>query len=103
MANKKMQAHGSAAPVQSAFDYARLELWLRDHIKGFQGPLHVEQFKGGQSNPTYKLTAASGAYVLRREPPGPLLPSARAVEREYRVMAAPRRDRCASGAHPWAV
>jgi aminoglycoside phosphotransferase (APT) family kinase protein len=66
----------------------RLELWLRDHVEGFRGPLAAERFTGGQSNPTYKLEAASGAYVLRRKPPGPLLPSAHAVDREFRVMRA---------------
>jgi aminoglycoside phosphotransferase (APT) family kinase protein len=66
----------------------RLESWLRGHVEGFRGPLAAERFAGGQSNPTYKLTAASGNYVLRRKPPGPLLPSAHAVDREYRVMRA---------------
>jgi aminoglycoside phosphotransferase (APT) family kinase protein len=66
----------------------RLEAWLRVHLAGFRGPLAAERFAGGQSNPTYKLTAASGCYVLRRKPLGPLLPSAHAVEREYRVMRA---------------
>ena len=66
----------------------RLESWLRGHVEGFRGPLAAERFAGGQSNPTYKLTAGSGAYVLRRKPPGPLLPSAHAVDREFRVMRA---------------
>jgi aminoglycoside phosphotransferase (APT) family kinase protein len=66
----------------------RLESWLRDQVEGFRGPLAAERFAGGQSNPTYKLTAGSGAYVLRRKPPGPLLPSAHAVDREFRVMRA---------------
>jgi len=66
----------------------RLETWLRGHVAGFRGPLTAERFAGGQSNPTYKLTAASGNYVLRRKPPGPLLPSAHAVDREFRVMRA---------------
>jgi aminoglycoside phosphotransferase (APT) family kinase protein len=70
------------------FDAARLEGWLAEHVPGFRGPLTVEQFKGGQSNPTYLLGAPSGRYVLRRKPPGKLLPSAHAVDREYRVMAA---------------
>ena len=73
-----------------AFDKAALEAWLRGHVDGFRGPLDVEQFKGGQSNPTYKLLTPDAAYVLRSKP-GPaakLLPSAHAVEREYRVMAA---------------
>lgn len=65
-----------------------LEDYLGKHIAGFSGPLAIARFKGGQSNPTYKLTASSGQYVLRRKPPGKLLPSAHAVEREYRVTAA---------------
>ena len=66
---------------------AALERWLEDHVDGFAGPLTVSQFKGGQSNPTYRLdTPSSGAFVLRRKPPGKLLPGAHAVEREYRVM-----------------
>ena len=64
----------------------RLERWLADHVDGFAGPLSAARFSGGQSNPTYRLSAASGDYVLRRKPPGPLLPSAHAVDREYRVM-----------------
>src|SRR4030081_3683695 len=66
----------------------RLENWLLGHVEGFRGPLAAERFAGGQSNPTYRLTAGSGAYVLRRKPPGPLLPSAHAVDREFRVMRA---------------
>src|SRR5262249_49613353 len=66
----------------------RLERWMLDHITGFRGPLAAERFEGGQSNPTYKLIAASGTYVLRRKPFGQLLPSAHAVDREYRVMGA---------------
>ncbi len=65
-----------------------LEDYLRRHIAGFSGPLRIARFKGGQSNPTYKLTSPSGHYVLRRKPPGKLLPSAHAVDREYRVTAA---------------
>ena len=71
-----------------AFDVGRLEDYLRRHIDGFPGNLRVEQFKGGQSNPTYKLTAGTSRYVLRRKPPGSLLPSAHAVDREYRVITA---------------
>ncbi|HVC51216.1 MAG TPA: phosphotransferase [Stellaceae bacterium] len=66
----------------------RLERWLAAHVTGFRGPLAAERFAGGQSNPTFRLTAGSGEYVLRRKPPGPLLPSAHAVDREYRVMRA---------------
>src|SRR5881275_2302693 len=65
-----------------------LQPWLLGHVEGFRGPLADERFSGGQSNPTYKLTAATGEYVLRRKPPGPLLPSAHAVDREFRVMRA---------------
>ena len=73
---------------QHAFEVARLERYMAEHVAGFRGPLQVEQFKGGQSCPTYKLTAGSGRYVLRRKPPGKLLPSAHAVDREYRVVSA---------------
>jgi aminoglycoside phosphotransferase (APT) family kinase protein len=65
-----------------------LAAYLETHITGFRGPLAIEQFKGGQSNPTYLLTSASGRYVLRRKPAGKLLPSAHAIDREYRVTAA---------------
>jgi aminoglycoside phosphotransferase (APT) family kinase protein len=70
------------------FDVARLEAYLVTQIPGFKGPLTVRQFGGGQSNPTYYLGTPSGDYVLRRKPPGKLLPSAHAVDREYRVITA---------------
>ena len=70
------------------FDVAALEAWIAAHVDGFAGPLTVTQFKGGQSNPTYRLDTPTRSYVLRRKPPGPLLPGAHAVEREARVMAA---------------
>ena len=70
------------------FDEAALARWMAAHVAGFQGPLTVSQFKGGQSNPTYRLDTPARSYVLRRKPPGKLLPGAHAVEREYRVMAA---------------
>jgi aminoglycoside phosphotransferase (APT) family kinase protein len=69
-------------------DSARLETYLSAHIAGFAGPLTVQQFKGGQSNPTYLLMTPERRYVLRRKPPGKLLPSAHAVDREYRVIGA---------------
>jgi aminoglycoside phosphotransferase (APT) family kinase protein len=75
---------------QHAFDVEKLESWLLDRLPGFKGPLSVEQFKGGQSNPTYKLITPARAYVMRSKP-GPvakLLPSAHAIEREFRVMSA---------------
>ncbi len=70
------------------FDVTRLQSYMEDHVEGFSGNLQVEQFKGGQSNPTYLLSAGGTRYVLRRKPPGKLLPSAHAVDREYRVMTA---------------
>ena len=70
------------------FDEAALERHLRAHLPGFTGPLEVRQFAGGQSNPTFFLTAGGRRYVLRKKPPGKLLPSAHAVDREYRVMRA---------------
>lgn len=70
------------------FDEAGLAGWMADNVDGFSGPLTITQFKGGQSNPTYKLETPNAAYVLRRKPPGKLLPSAHAVDREYRVMKA---------------
>ncbi len=73
-----------------AFNSARLESWLKHNIEGFEGPLQIEQFKGGQSNPTYKLSTPKKSYVLRRRPPGNLLPSAHAVDREFRVLSALR-------------
>lgn len=69
-------------------DAARLETYLTQHAAGFAGPLTVQQFKGGQSNPTYLLTTPASKYVLRRKPPGKLLPSAHAVDREFRAISA---------------
>ena len=70
------------------FDEGALERYLDKHVPGFRGPLTVRQFRGGQSNPTYYLATPERAYVLRRKPPGKLLPSAHAVDREYRVLTA---------------
>jgi aminoglycoside phosphotransferase (APT) family kinase protein len=69
-------------------DEAALDAWMRAHVSGYAGPLTVRQFKGGQSNPTYELVTPSAAYVLRRKPPGVLLPSAHAVDREFQVISA---------------
>ncbi|HZP87171.1 MAG TPA: phosphotransferase [Burkholderiales bacterium] len=79
-------------PVQERhrFDVARLEQYMGEHVDGFRGPLRVEQFRGGQSNPTFLLITAGQRYVLRRKPPGKLLPSAHAVDREYRIITALR-------------
>ena len=78
-------------PVAEAhrFDVAALERFMLSHVEGFRGPLEVQQFKGGQSNPTFRLVAGDAkTYVMRRKPPGKLLPSAHAVDREYRVITA---------------
>jgi aminoglycoside phosphotransferase (APT) family kinase protein len=77
-------------PVRSAhrFDQSALQAWLAASLPGFRGPIDVLQFKGGQSNPTFLLRSPSGDYVLRKQPPGKLLPSAHAIDREYRVMGA---------------
>jgi aminoglycoside phosphotransferase (APT) family kinase protein len=67
---------------------AALAKWLEANVEGYQGPLQVFQFKGGQSNPTYQLVTPTKKYVLRKKPSGKLLPSAHAVDREFRVMSA---------------
>ncbi|MDZ7644214.1 MAG: phosphotransferase [Woeseiaceae bacterium] len=89
MASRQEQFSGTR-PVREAhrFDESGLADYLAAHIEGFEGPLAVSQFRGGQSNPTYRLDTPSGRYVLRRKPPGKLLKSAHAVDREYRVIAA---------------
>jgi aminoglycoside phosphotransferase (APT) family kinase protein len=73
---------------QHAIDAERLGAWLAANVAPLDGPLEIAQFKGGQSNPTYLLAAGRQRYVLRRKPPGKLLPSAHAVDREYRVIRA---------------
>ena len=69
-----------------AFDVEALERYLSGKIADFSSPLRVTQFPGGQSNPTYRLDSQNASYVLRRKPPGNLVPSAHAIEREYRVL-----------------
>jgi len=69
-------------------DEAALDGWMAAHVEGYAGPLTIRQFKGGQSNPTYELSTPGAAYVLRRKPPGVLLPSAHAVDREFAVTSA---------------
>src|SRR6201984_1428249 len=70
------------------FDEIQLDAWMRQHVEGYGGPLTVQQFKGGQSNPTYRLDTPGRSYVMRRKPFGKLLPSAHAVDREFRVIDA---------------
>jgi aminoglycoside phosphotransferase (APT) family kinase protein len=83
-------ANAGTTPVREAhrFDEAALARWMEAHVDGYHGPLTVEQFKGGQSNPTYKLVTPGRSYVLRRKPPGNLLSGAHAVEREARILTA---------------
>jgi len=77
-------------PVRDSvrIDTDRLSAWMADNVEGFAGPLRIEEFKGGQSNPTYRLVTPERSFVLRRKPPGRLLRGAHAVEREARVMSA---------------
>ncbi len=77
----------SIAQGADALDEAKLSAWMTTHVDGFEGPIEVRKFAGGQSNPTYKIVAKSGDYVLRRKPFGVLLPSAHAVDREFKVIA----------------
>ena len=91
---------GAASPNEAEFtgtrpvearhriDEKNLDLWLINNVEGYRGPLTVSQFKGGQSNPTYRLDTPARSYVLRRKPFGKLLPSAHAVDREFRVISA---------------
>jgi aminoglycoside phosphotransferase (APT) family kinase protein len=90
MSEDPQQRFSGTRPVaaQHAFDVARLAAFMRQQVDDFSGELVAEQFKGGQSNPTYLLTAGNRQYVMRRKPPGTLLPSAHAVDREYRVITA---------------
>jgi len=74
--------------TEHQIDQGLLEDYLQEHVEGYAGPLTIKQFKGGQSNPTYLLEAASGRYVMRRKPPGKLLKLAHAVDREFRVISA---------------
>ena len=85
-----MKSDEKLIPVRDAhhFDEDRLAEYLAAHPAGFEGPLKVLQFEGGQSNPTFLLNTEKKQYVLRKKPPGKLLPSAHMVEREFRIMKA---------------
>ncbi len=89
MADALTEANSGTTPVREGygFDQRALEAWMEHYVAGFGGPLTVEQFKGGQSNPTYKLATPARNYVLRRKPPGDLLPGAHAVDREAKVQS----------------
>ena len=87
-----MSLMGNSADVRpiaaaARFDENALERWMQEHVSDFAGPSTVRQFQGGQSNPTYLISTAARAYVMRRKPFGTLLPSAHAVEREYRLIS----------------
>lgn len=81
-------ANIGAGEVRVALDAVALEAWLGAHVAGYAGPLTIEQFKGGQSNPTYRLTTPGAQYVMRRKPPGELVKGAHDVLREARVLSA---------------
>jgi aminoglycoside phosphotransferase (APT) family kinase protein len=87
---QREQLNTGTKPVAEShkFDEAKLAAWMQENVEGFEGPLEVRQFKGGQSNPTYQLVTPNKKYVMRRKPPGKLLPSAHAVDREYKVITA---------------
>src|SRR6195952_5819594 len=87
---RKDEEFSGTKPVEERHrvDEARLDGWMRENVEGYLGPLTVLQFKGGQSNPTYRLDTPRRSYVMRRKPFGKLLPSAHAVDREFRVIAA---------------
>lgn len=86
----RQASNAGTMPVRDGhrFDEAALATWLATNVEGYVGPLAVEQFKGGQSNPTYKLVTPQRHYVLRRKPLGPIVRGAHAVEREARVLSA---------------
>jgi aminoglycoside phosphotransferase (APT) family kinase protein len=88
--------------AQHSFDTARLLGWMHENIPGFSGPIDIQQFAGGQSNPTFLVTSPERRYVLRRKPPGKLLPSAHAVDREFRVLEA-LKDTDVPVAHAYAL
>ena len=77
-----------AGAVRVALDVSALDAWLTGNVEGYAGPLTVEQFNGGQSNPTYRLTTPGARYVMRRKPPGLLVKGAHDVLREARVISA---------------
>ena len=85
-----MHSQPITTPVRKAhlFDEEALNVYLEDHLAGFSRPCSISQYEGGQSNPTFLMETGGGNYVLRKKPPGRLLPSAHAVEREFRVMGA---------------
>ena len=90
MAEFDAEDNTGTIPVQDRhkFDMGALDAFMRENVEGYEGPVTAEEFAGGQSNPTYLLTTPNKQYVMRRKPPGELLKSAHAVDREYKVMTA---------------
>jgi len=84
----------------SDLDEAVLEGWLQGKVPGFPKLVSLEKFSGGQSNPTYRVETEGQTYVLRRKPFGPLLPSAHAIEREFRLLSALRPTGCSPASRP---
>jgi len=90
MSDTDSEIFSGTKPVDPRYqlDEVALYAWMDAHVEGFAGPMEIRQFKGGQSNPTYQILTPTQNYVLRRKPPGKLLPSAHAVDREFRVISA---------------
>ena len=88
MTDFKAEDNTGTVPIQARHyvDVEALTAFMMASVAGFQGPMSIEEFAGGQSNPTYLLTTPARRYVLRRKPPGELLKSAHAVDREYKVL-----------------
>ena len=92
--NERQNKFSGTKEVQDhlKLDEPALISWMNENVSGFKGPLSLSEFKGGQSNPTYRIQTKNASYVLRRKPPGELLPSAHAVDREFRVIDALHRQ-----------
>ena len=90
MSDTEADIFSGTKPVDPRYqlDEPALYAWMEAHVEGFAGPMEIRQFKGGQSNPTYQIITPTQNYVLRRKPPGKLLPSAHAVDREFAVISA---------------
>ena len=90
MSDAEADIFSGTKPVDARYklDEPALHAWMEANVEGFSGPMEIRQFKGGQSNPTYQIITPQRNYVLRRKPPGKLLPSAHAVDREFKVISA---------------
>ena len=90
MSDTEADIFSGTKPVDPRYqlDEPALHAWMEVNVEGFAGPMEIRQFKGGPSNPTYQIITPTQNYVLRRKPPGKLLPSAHAVDREFAVISA---------------